>query len=166
MTLDRRRFLTGSAALLLTALGLPRFVHADSPATAALDKSQLIYLSPILTDGRESTCHGEVWFVHHDGEVYVCTQADAWRAQALRRGLTRAKVWIGEFGVWTRAGDRYRSAPYLELDGRLETDATVHAAVLAVFGSKYVAEWDSWGPRFRDGLADGSRVLLRYRPVS
>lgn len=167
MTLNRRRFLGSGAAMLLAASGVARVVAAaESPAIAALDRSQLIYLSPVLTDGRESTCHGEVWFVHHEGEIYVCTQADAWRAEALRQGLTRAKIWIGEFGVWKKAGERYRSAPYLEIEGRIEADAAVHAEILPVFGAKYAAEWGSWGPRFRDGLADGSRVLLRYEPVS
>ena len=37
---------------------------------------------------------------------------------------------------------------------------------LEAFGAKYADEWGSWGPRFRDGLADGSRVLLRYRPLA
>ena len=167
MYLPRRRFLGAGVALVFAVAAGPRRLRAEAPtpAIAALGRSQLIYLSPVLTDGRESTCHGEVWFVQHAEHIFVCTQAAAWRAEAVRRGLTRAKVWIGEFGVWKRAGERYRSAPYLELEGRLETDPAVHAAVLPVFGAKYAAEWSSWGPRFRDGLADGSRVLLRYRPV-
>ena len=37
-------------------------------------------------------------------------------------------------------------------------------AALAAFGAKYPDEWDKWEPRFRKGLADGSRVLIRYRP--
>lgn len=167
MPLSRRQALTGSAALLITASAAPFAVRAAvSPAVAALDGSQLIYLTPVLGDGSESTCHGEVWFVHHDGEIFVVTQADAWRAEALRRGLTRAKIWIGEFGVWTSAEGRYRSAPYLEIEGRIEPDREVHARMLPIFGAKYAAEWGSWGPRFRDGLANGKRVLLRYRPAA
>ena len=164
MPLTRRSALTGGMALLVSAAYYPRRTRAAAApaAVAALDKSQLVYLSPIVSGGRDSRCHAEVWFVHHEGAVFVCTQASAWRAEALRRGFTRARLWVGEFGVWTRADERYLSAPYLEVGGRQIDDPIVHAAVLPVFGRKYADEWDRWGPRFRDGLADGSRVLLRY----
>jgi hypothetical protein len=164
MMISRRRMLIAGTALLVAGGARPRFASAaPSPAVAALDKSALIYLTPVVSDGRESACHGEVWFVHHESEVYVVTQANAWRAEAVRKGFTTAKIWIGEFGAWKSANDRYRSAPFLEITGRLEAEASVHKSVLDVFGAKYAAEWGSWGPRFHDGLADGSRVLLRYQ---
>ena len=40
-----------------------------------------------------------------------------------------------------------------------EDDSVIEAA-LAAFGEKYPDEWDKWEPRFRKGLADGSRVLV------
>ncbi len=164
MTMTRRALLHSASALALLGPACARLALADTaPAVAFLDKSALIYLTPIRSNGEESACHGEVWFVHHEGEIYVVTKADAWRAEALSRGLTRARIWIGEFGVWTRAKERYRSAPRLMIEGRHETDAATHASVLEVFGRKYADEWGTWGPRFRDGLADGSRVMLRYR---
>jgi hypothetical protein len=164
MTFTRRHALASGAALLTAAWGNLRYAYAEeSPAVAALDKSALIYLTPIVSGGRESHCHGEVWFVHYQGDIFVNTPATTWRAEAMRRGFRHAKIWIGEFGVWTRAKDRYRSAPYLEIEGQIETDPDVHAELLGEFGRKYESEWGKWGPRFRDGLADGSRVLLRYR---
>ena len=167
MTVNRRQALAGSAALLISAWSTSRIAFAaESPAVAALDKSQLIYLTPVVSGGRESACHGEVWFVQHQKEIFVITPADTWRAEAVRRGFKRAKIWIGEFGVWKRAEDRYRSAPYLEIEGRIETDAAVHSELLPKFGRKYANGWDSWGPRFRDGLANGARVMLRYQVVS
>jgi len=164
MRLSRRSFLCSLGALAVAPVA--RFAYADSPAVAALAKSQLVYLTPILADGRESACHGEVWFVPHAGDIFVSTQTTTWRARAVAQGLTRAKIWIGEFGVWSKAEDRFRSAPFLEIEGRTETDAAVQGEVLKLFGAKYAAEWGTWGPRFHDGLADGSRVLLRYRIVS
>jgi hypothetical protein len=167
MSINRRQVLTGAAALWLSGWGRIRVsVAAESPAVAFLDKSELIYLTPLLSDGRESTCHAEVWFVHHNREIYVITKSDAWRAEAVRRGLVRAAIWIGEFGVWKKAKDRYRSAPYLVIEGALEADAGVHEEVLGKYGVKYAGEWGAWGPRFRKALADGSRVMLRYRVVS
>ena len=163
MAFTRRRALASSAGLLLSAWSSVRYTYAASPAVAALNKSGLIYLTPLVARGRESQCQGEVWFVYHKEEIFVSTPKGTWRAEAVRRGYRRAKIWIGEFGVWKSAERSFRSAPYLELTGKLETDIAVHTEVLGVFGSKYTAEWDKWGPRFRDGLADGSRVLLRYQ---
>jgi len=159
--------MTGVGALWLSALAPARTAFAaPSPALGALGKSQLIYLSPLLTDGSESQCHGEVWFVHLAQDIYVVTQHDAWRAQAIRQHLNLAKIWIGEFGGWKSADNRYRSAPYLEINGQLETDSAVQATVLDLYAKKYAAEWPSWGPRFHTGLADGKRVMLHYRPVA
>ena len=167
MSINRRQALTGTAALLLSGSGGVRVtLAAESPAVAFLDKSQLIYLTPFRADGGESTCHAEVWFVHHGADIFVVTKSDAWRTEALRRGLTRAGIWIGEFGAWKDAKDRYRSAPYLVIEGRLETDTAVHGEVLGKFATKYESEWGTWGPRFRKGLADGARVMLRYQVAS
>lgn len=163
MTFTRRQALVSSAGLLLSAWSGARYAYAASPAETALTKSGLIYLTPLHKGGRESQCQGEVWFVYHEGEIFVCTPAKTWRAEAMRRGYRRAKIWIGEFGAWKKAEKRYRSAPYLELKGKLETDPAAFTDILTVFGQKYESEWGKWGPRFRDGLADGSRVMLRYQ---
>ena len=164
MSINRRELLNQSVALIATSLIFPTQSFArESIAAAALKKSALIYLSPILSNGAESKCHGEVWFVYHDEEIIVVTQHNAWRAEAVRKNLTTTAIWIGEFGVWTKAKNRYKSAPYVRATGRFETDANMHATVLEKFGAKYSKEWGSWGPRFTKGLSDGSRVMLRYK---
>ncbi len=162
---SRREFLSG-AAVGLAAGALPLPARSADAASAALDESDLVYLTPLRADGSESRCHAEVWFVRHAGALWVVTAADAWRARAVRAGLDRARLWVGEFGVWTRADEAYRAAPQLEARASLVADPQVQASVLDSFGSKYRLEWIVWGPRFRAGLADGSRVLLRYQPLS
>lgn len=166
MDLDRRTFFTAATALLVAPALAPRVFAAEAPAIAALDKSQLVYICPTLADGSDSRCQAEVWFVHFDDDVFVCTSAKAWRARAVARGLARARMWVGEFGVWKQSDGAYLSAPHMHVEGRLENDTAVQARALEAFGAKYSEEWGSWGPRFRDGLADGSRVLLRYRPLA
>lgn len=165
MSTNRRTLLKQGFALTASTTMLSQLsVAGELPAKAALEKSSLIYLSPILSNGTESKCHGEVWFVYYKDEVIVVTQSDAWRAQAVRRNLTTTAIWIGEFGVWSRAKNRFKSAPYLRATGQLENDRAFHASVLAKYAEKYVDEWGSWGPRFEKGLAEGTRVMLRYRP--
>ncbi|MFU8817367.1 MAG: hypothetical protein ACNA7W_18620, partial [Pseudomonadales bacterium] len=90
---------------------------------------------------------------------------DAWRARAVTRGLTRARVWVGDVGVWTRSNGAYRALPQLQAEAEFVTDRAEHARVLEMFGAKYSMVWLIWRRRFRNGLADGSRVMLRYQPI-
>ena len=160
--LTRRRVVLGaSLAPILPLLG-----EVVDSTKEALSTSRLIYLTPIKSDGNESKCKGEIWFSYDgDSNVHVVTQYDAWRANAIRQGLTSARIWVGEFGLWRDAGDSYRSAPELMLVGAIEDDPNAQDKVLTTMGGKYTDEWGVWGPRFRDGLRDDSRVMLRYKIV-
>ncbi len=155
----RRTLLVGAAVAPLVAISR----GAAAQPAAPLDASKLVYLTPIKSDGGESQCMAEIWFAHEGGNVFVVTAPDAWRAEAVRRGLNRARLWVGEFGVWHDADGAFRNAPELMATAALEENAETHARILAVMGGKYVDDgWSSWGPRFKKGLADGSRVMIRY----
>jgi hypothetical protein len=168
-TITRRRFLAlaaaGAAAWVRPRRAGALAFELPRAARDALAASPLVYVSPIKKDGSESTCHGEVWFVQDGADVLVVTAADRWKARSVRSGLGRARLWVGDFGVWTRSGGRYTAAPTFLAAARFDDDPGARERALAAFGRKYPDEWDKWGPRFRDGLADGSRVLLRYAPI-
>ena len=164
--------------LILAASGIlwPILAHAEaSPATAtlseaareALGRSPLVYVSPLRRDGQESRCHAEVWFAGDGADALVVTSAKAWRARAIRLGLTRARLWVGSHGEWDRSGKThaFRESPTFLAEASLEGSQTMHDRALVLFGSKYTREWSDWGPRFKNGLADGSRVLIRYRAI-
>ena len=160
-----RRIILAGISLAPAVPLLTRAARAGEPATAAdkLRTSRLVYLTPIKSDGEESQCKAEIWFVHDAGNVYVVTPPDAWRAEAVRQGLTRARIWVGDFGVWTQSDGAFRDAPEFMATASIETDAAVHAGILEVMGSKYAdTGWSRWGPRFQEGLVDGSRVMIRY----
>lgn len=166
--ITRRFLLKFSGAALATGAAVRRLNAAPLPDTArtALDESDVVYITPLKRDSSESTCHAEVWFVFDGGDVFVVTGSTAWRATAVTRGLTRARMWVGEFGAWKDAKDAYRRAPELLASAALVGDAQTHARVLERFGKKYPVEWVYYGPKFRDGLEDGSRVMLRYTPTA
>lgn len=167
---DRRSFLS-RAALVLAAAAWPLGTLAESaaapeadPFARALRASQLVYVSPLRTDGTESTCHAEVWFVSDGADVLVVTNPERWRAAAITKGLERARLWAGDHGVWTRASKAWEKSPVSEASGRIDADREAHARALAIFGAKYASAWSKWGPRFEQGLASGERVLIRYTP--
>jgi hypothetical protein len=154
--MERRAFIRNSA-VLLAAAGLPGVLRSA-------EESPLIYLSPLKTDGSLSRCQAEVWFVQDGADMCIVTATDAWRAQAVTRGLTQTQVWVGDVGAWGGGGE-YKSLPSLAARAGFVKDPLEHVRILALFGDKYPDEWGTWGPRFKGGLADGSRVMLRYRPA-
>lgn len=163
--ITRRAFLGGSAAAVLAPLALARAAELD----AALEKSKLVYVSPLLADGAESTCHGEVWFGWIDGSVLVITGAERWKSRALKQGLDRARIWVGDHGVWKKMlgrNEAFREAPRFDARVALvKGDTALVDQLLSVFDEKYPEEIGRWRDKMRKGYADGSRVLIRYSPA-
>ncbi len=159
----RRNYLKATVAITAGLLA-PRALSDSSKLPAQARTSDLIYLTPIQTNGRESSCQAEVWFVTERDDLYVITAADAWRARAARSGLEQTRIWVGDVGEWDDSA-RYKALPEVMASASIVGDEDTHARVLDIFGDKYPVQWLVWGPRFRKGLADGSRVLLRYEPV-
>ena len=160
-----------SGAVLLPAnlaRSLDTEFRVSKAAQAAIETSKLIYITPIKSDGKESACHGEVWFYADGADLLVVTKPELWRSQAIVRGLDRARIWVGDHGVWKRSDGAFRKAPsFLAQAKHISGDAGAVGRTLKAMGTKYAGEgWSTYGPRFKEGLADGSRVLLRYRPVA
>lgn len=161
-----RRDLVVGLAIAPTIPLLARSAFAEEAKATPKDKletSQLVYITPIKSNGEESRCKAEIWFSHHDGDVFVVTPPETWRAQAVGKGLTKARLWVGEFGVWTQSDGAFRDAPEFMATASIATEADVHAKVLSAMGEKYAQTgWGRWGQRFKEGLGDGSRVMIRY----
>ena len=136
---------------------------AEPAAAAPLETSRLVYITPIKSNGEESRCKAEIWFSHHDGDVFVVTPPTAWRAEAVGKGLTRARMWVGDFGQWGQSDGAFRQALEFMATALIESDPEVHAVVLSAMGEKYATSgWARYGQVFKDGLVDGSRVMIRY----
>ncbi len=157
--MNRRQFVSTTAqglAGMLVVAGLP---------LRAEDEPALIYLSPIKSNGALSKCQAEVWYVQDGADQVVVTGANAWRAQAITQGLSRTQIWVGDVGQWQSSGGAYLKLPSHFANGQVIADALEQARLLELFGAKYVAEWDTWGPRFKNGLSGGTRMMLRYTPA-
>ncbi len=164
--LNRRTLL--KAGLGLTAMAaLPFRASAAASVEEGMKSSKLIYLSPLKSNGELSRCQAEIWFVEQDGDMYVCTDTVSWRAQAPQKGLSRTQVWVGDVGVWTRSRGKYLELPSLEAEASIvDSNAPIIETLLEQFGDKYPVGWIRWGRSFRNGLADGSRTMLKYTPVA
>jgi len=167
--IDRRRFLAASLALLLWPLARTRRANAaalDAASTKALESSPLVYISPLRSDGKESRCHGEVWYAWIDGTVVINTAFDRWKARSVRAGLDRARIWVGDFGRvkgLVGANEEFRKGPVFEARAEFVKDSAVLDRLLEQYESKYPAEIAKWRGPMRSGFEDGSRMLIRYR---
>ena len=134
----------------------------------ALDESGFVYISPLKSDGQESTCHAEVWFAHLDRSVVLITGAERWKARAVSKGLDRARIWVGDRGRWKQLIGRnagFRKAPHFDARVERVQDEKLLERMLAVFDEKYPEEIADWRDRMRSGFRDGTRHLLRYTPI-
>tara|TARA_A100001037_G_C15150017_1_gene638547 strand:+ start:1666 stop:2178 length:513 start_codon:yes stop_codon:yes gene_type:complete len=161
---DRRSFLYGLGLLGAgVTLGFP--VLSDTKDIfKSLKRSELIYLSPLLTNGSLSKCQAEIWFVCIQENVFLVTAKNAWRAEAVRGGLNVSRIWVGDVGRWRYNSTRHLRLPSYDAVGNFESGVDIRKRVLEAMGKKYREEWPVWGPRFSDGLEDGSRVMLKYVP--
>jgi hypothetical protein len=180
-SLTRRRFFTRVGRVGLGAFGLawalpgrPRPAFAEQPAPASapiklLEESPYVYISPLLRNGEESSCHAELWYGWIDDSVIVTVAKERWKATALTRGLEGARIWVGNHGRWkTMLGGRnedFRTAPNFIAKAERVDDPEMIERLLVVYAKKYPNEIDTWREKMRSGSADGSRVLLRYRPI-
>jgi hypothetical protein len=159
--IDRRTFLGATVVGLLAPATFARGAELD----AALSVSEYAYISPLLASRAESSCHGEVWYAWLDDAVVMITASDRWKARAVRRGLTMARVWVGGHGRWkqlTGTNEAFRAAPHFDASVEASKDPALLERMLTVFETKYPAEIGSWREKMRGGFEDGSRTLLRY----
>ena len=179
-------------ALILSGIGLagswlvpgslrPSFAEADASAApppsssplsastrALLEKSEFVYVSPLRSDGRESTCHGEVWYGWDEGSVALITARTTWKGRALAAGLDRARLWVGNHGRWKGLlfnNEDFRNAPSFEARARIDPDPALLERLMQLYAVKYPAEFSDWEPAMRDGFETGERVIIRYSPL-
>ncbi len=173
--LCRRDFLLGSVAFAPLVFLPLRSAWGRSDAAVvlpdgtveALERSDYVYVSPLRADGSESRCHGEVWYGWIDGAVILNTQSGTWKAQALGRGLTGARIWVGNYGRWKGllgANEKFRSGPHFDSRASRVTDRAVSERLLAMYDRKYPGDIDRWRERMRSGFDSGERIVIRYEP--
>ena len=133
------------------------FFASDAQALEAnlekgLESSKYVYVASTRKDGKLSK-PAEIWFLWHKGAVYVATPKETWRVRRIKAGRPQAKIWVG-----TPTG------PSFVATGALVNSPEINAVMFETFAKKYGEHWSSYEERFRSGLKDGSRVLVRYTP--
>lgn len=141
-------------ALLLVSL-FPTPSGAGLPAATedALKTATYVYISSTRKDGSLGEA-AEIWFLYHQGSVYVGSRPASWRVRRIKWGRPQATIWVGK-----------RDGPSFMAAGAIVNDAEAQALMLKTFAEKYPEGWKRHESSFREGFKDGSRVLIRYTPV-
>lgn len=144
-----------AAVGLVLASGLQpgRSAVLRDPQRELLANSRYVYISSQRKDGGFGA-PAEIWFLFHDGAVWVGTTPQSWRAKRIKAGRTNAKIAIGK-----------TDGPSLSAKGEIVKDAKVEELMFTTFANKYPEGWPRHEERFRSGFKDGSRILIKYTPV-
>jgi len=143
-----------TTAVLLVLLLLPwAALAALSPdLQKALTDSKYVYISSTRKDGSLSK-PAEIWYLFHDGAVYVGTRPTSWRVKRIKAGRPDAKIAVGSL-----------DGPSFTATGSLVNDPSVQEVLYKTYAQKYPDGWKTHEQAFRDGFKDGSRVLVKYVP--
>ncbi|MBI3756779.1 MAG: hypothetical protein HY267_02270 [Deltaproteobacteria bacterium] len=117
-----------------------------------LESSKYIYVQSSRKNGEMSKA-AEIWFMLHNGAVWVCSPPTTHRVKRIKAGKTKAKIFVGK-----------SDGPSFTAKGSLVKDPAVNNVLFETFAKKYGNDWTSLEKEFRKGLADGSRTLVRYDP--
>lgn len=144
--------LLGATLLLGLFRPIPVAAELEPSVRKALEEAKYVYIASERKDGSWSRA-AEIWFLFHEGSVYVGTPPTSWRAKRIRWGRPRARIAVGK-----------SDGPVFCARGQIVSDRAVIEKLLEVFPKKYADRWPQHEQRFRQGFADGSRVLIRYTP--
>lgn len=142
-----------ATTFIVAALALPTSASAlSADVEKQLAEAEYVYISSTRKDGSLGEA-AEIWFLYHEGAVYVGTRATSWRVKRINWGRPAAKVWVGK-----RDGSAFAAK------GELVKDAKIEALLMKTFAEKYPGGWKKYAEGFRSGFADGSRVVVKYTP--
>jgi len=168
-TWSRRDVLRAGGSLAAAALVAPLApAFADAPAPSAapatgkltpeqrkqLQAAKCVYISSTRKDGTLGK-PAEVWFALMDDAVWVGSSPKSWRVKRIRWGRPQAKIAIGS-----------PQGPSFRATGEIVQDPALYAKFCDQLAVKYPEAWSRWERSFREGLASGERVLIRYTPVA
>ncbi len=147
------------AAIVITLSGIA-FSYAPVSAASysaeveeALKTSTYAYIASERKSGEFGTL-AEIWYMYHDGFVWVGTPKTTYRAKRILAGRTKAKVALGK-----------KDGPAFDAKASIVDDPKLNEVLFENLAKKYPSGWKSFESGFRDGFKDGSRVLIKYEPV-
>lgn len=150
---SRLVILTVLVALVFPVVSVPQASALSSDLEAALRTSTYVYIASKRKDGSFGK-PAEIWFMYQDGAVWVASPTTTWRARRIKANRPKARIAIGK-----------ADGPTFKAKGSVVRDTALYEQMYRTFATKYPDGWPKYEQQFRKGLADGTRVLIKYEPV-
>jgi hypothetical protein len=152
--MDTVRIRAALTALLLVTglLSTPARGELAPALQAELTRSTYVYIATTRKDGSLGKA-AEIWFLYHNGAVYVASPPTAWRVRRIKAGRPQAKIAVGK-----------SDGPSFIATGAVVNEPEVSPILFETYAKKYPDGWPKFEGKFRSGLKDGSRVLIKYTP--
>ncbi len=143
-----------ASAVVLAAMLSSSVVAGELPANVKteLANSKYVYIATTHKDGKLGK-PAEIWFLYHNGAVYVASPPTTWRVRRIKAGRTQAKISVGK-----------PDGPSFMAAGAIVNEPDVYPILFDTYAKKYPDGWKSFEDKFRTGLKDGSRVLIKLTP--
>lgn len=119
----------------------------------ALHSSKYVYIASTRKDGSWGK-PAEIWFMYHQGAMWVASPTTTWRVKRIQAGRDKAKIWVEKPG-----------GPAFIAKGSIVKDPEVQKVLFKTYAKKYPADWSSYEKVFREELQSGARVLIKYEPL-
>jgi hypothetical protein len=146
------RVIAAVVALLLWPLAAVGELPTD--VQQQLATSKFVYIQSTRKDG-ELSKPAEIWYLWHDGAVYVGTRPTSWRVRRIQAGRPQAKIAVGK-----------PDGPSFMATGSLVNDPKIEELLMKTYAEKYPEGWQTHSDNFRAGFKDRSRVVVKYVPNS
>ncbi len=144
--------LIASALLAVPLTGTIGLADVSPAIKTELANSKYVYIATTRKSGALSK-PAEIWFMYHNGAVYVASPPTAWRVRRIKKGRTQAKIAVGK-----------PDGPSFMATGAVVNEPDVYPVLFETYAKKYPDGWPKFEDNFRKGLKDGSRVLIKYTP--
>jgi len=119
----------------------------------ALSKASVIYIATVRKDGNQSKA-APVWFTFTpDGQIYIQTRPDRWKAKRVRRGSPMIG-WIGS-----------RTGPAFIAKAEITSDPLVVHRILDDFSHRYLMVRLGWHAPKQAMFDKGDVVAIKITPV-
>ena len=147
-----RRMAAALAVLGVVQLGGARAAELPASLRERLAASTYVYIATQRKDGSFGK-PAEIWFMYHDGAVWVGTPPTTWRVKRIKHHRPTVKIAVGT-----------ADGPSFEAVGTIVKDPKVADLLFETYAKKYPDRWPGYAERFKNGMKDGSRVLVKYVP--
>ena len=144
--------LIASATLLMSPAAL---MGLSSDLAKKLEAAEYVYISSTRKDGTPREHPPRSGSSTTMAPFTVGTRATSWRVKRIGWGRPQAKIAVGK-----------ADGPSFSAKGEIVGKREIQDLLMKTFATKYPKGWERYAESFRTGFKDGSRVVVKYTPIT